>query len=92
MIKEKWEMRAIVIGRHAPDFGAENIEVVETRNIQFPPDSDGCFSVMSDICGEATRRGINAVVLQMVPGQLAVALARFYGSESYITPIGRWSR
>lgn len=67
-------MKAIVIGRHAPDFGQVQVEVVGgPRNIMFPGTADECLPVVQELLAEARREGA-AVLFQNLPGQLAAAV------------------
>lgn len=67
-------MKAVVVGRHAPDFGQEQIEVVDTINVQFAAKASDVYQQLTELV--ATAADADAVLLfQAVPGQLAAALA-----------------
>lgn len=66
-------MKAMVIGRHSGEI--PDIEVVETRSIQFPAQGQDCAMILAKLFAEARERGL-AVIFQAVPGQVAVALNR----------------
>ncbi len=68
-------IRAIVIGRHAPDFGTLQVEVVETINVTFPATGEETKPVLLDLAKKAVEK--DAVLLfQNVPAPLASALLK----------------
>jgi len=67
-------MNTIVIGRHAPE--GLGLEVVEQRNSQLPATSQGCKMFVADLMTECSAKGIESIIFQMCPAQLAVALAQ----------------
>lgn len=67
---------AIVIGRHAPDLGSENIKVVRQENITFSSDPSEAMKQLRSVVLAAQSEQIDFVLLQMVPTSLAVGLAR----------------
>lgn len=67
--------RTIVIGRHSPDLGeTSDFDIVESENINFPSTSTECLASLEGVLHEAEGRKADVVLLQAVPGQLAVAL------------------
>jgi hypothetical protein len=65
----------LLIGRHAPDFGAEPIVLAEQRNVTFPATAQACISVIRQLLGDAHALSA-ALVFQAMPSQVAVALVR----------------
>lgn len=68
-------MKAIVVGRHAPDFGGQDVEVVEQANVTFPATARECEAALIRLAAQAQERNA-ALLFQNTPGQVAVALAR----------------
>ena len=66
-------MKAIVIGRHASDFGTEQIEVVETVNITFPATGKETKPILLNLANKA-RNAEAALLFQNTPTPLAAAL------------------
>lgn len=71
-------MKVLLIGRHTPDFGDENIEVIEQRAVTFPATAVESLSVLRDLMEEA-REMKACLLLQNAPGQMAVALSKIRG-------------
>jgi len=69
-------MKALLVGRHAPDFGNEEIEVIEQRPVTFPATAKECVSVLAGLREEANAAGA-VLLLQNTPGQVAVAMSEF---------------
>lgn len=68
------KIKVILIGRHVSDLPA-NIEVIEQRNITWALDAQECGKQWSVLGSEAYNLGA-ALLLQNVPGVLAVSIAR----------------
>ena len=66
--------KAIVVGRHTPDLGNTNVEVIEVQPITFPVTGIECRIILNGLMDEARKAGA-AVLLQNTPGQVAAALA-----------------
>ena len=71
-------MKAIIIGRHSPDFGDEEIEVIEQRSITWPTRADECAKVIQGLAAEAAQQDAK-VLLQNTPGQVAAAISSLVG-------------
>jgi hypothetical protein len=67
-------MKALLIGRHAGEI--PGIEIVEQRNVQFPPTAQKCRTALRELKDDALALGADALVFQAMPGQLAIALAQ----------------
>ena len=66
-----------VVGRHKPDFGNMEIEVVGQSAPVFPARVGAeMIATMSDIAAAATDAGAKAIVFQALPGQVAAWLAQ----------------
>jgi len=68
-------MKAIVVGRHSPDFGSEDIEIILQENINFPATSRETIPVVEVLIAKAVETGA-ALLFQNSPAQLTVALHR----------------
>ena len=69
-------MKVILIGRHTPDFGGLDIEVVEQKNVTWPETSGECEEVLNELLREVEEKcGEGALLLQNTPSQLAIAIA-----------------
>jgi len=68
------KIKVILIGRHVSDLPA-NIEVIEQRNITWALDAQECGKQWAMLGREAYDLGA-ALLLQNVPGVLAVSIAR----------------
>ncbi len=66
-------MKVIVVGRHAPDFGSADFQVLETQAVTFPGTSVECSTVLDELLTYAKERNA-ALLFQAVPGQLVAAL------------------
>jgi len=83
-----WEMdekmRVILVGRHAPADLPENIEVVGQENITWPTNLEATERQLEELVKRAAETDA-AILLQNVPGPLAVALVRFaLANEKYL--------
>ncbi len=83
MATETTTLKAIVIGRHTPDLGNTNVEVIEVRPITFPVTGIECRIILNGLMDEARKAGA-AILLQNTPGQVAAALARM--ALSFLDP------
>lgn len=66
-------MKTLIIGRHSADFPAE-IEVCRQENINFPASANECRQMLKNIAADAIDEGIEAIVFQAIPNQVAMAL------------------
>lgn len=70
-------IKVFVVGRHKPDFGDMDIEVVGQSAPVFPARVGAeMIAVMSDIAAEAHEAEAKAIVFQAVPGQVVAWLAQ----------------
>lgn len=69
-------VKAILIGRHIPDMGNTEIEVIEQKNILWSTDLQECENQWDELWAEAREKQAN-VLLQNVPGILGIALMKF---------------
>lgn len=72
---QKKMIRAIVVGRHTPDFGTLQVEVVELLNVTFPATGEETLPVLKDLAKKAVEAGA-VLLFQNVPTPLAAALIR----------------
>lgn len=73
-------MKAILIGRHAPDMGA-GIEILDQRAVTWPATAAECGPVIEALMAEARSSGVR-VLLQNTPGQVAIALAHWLAQRA----------
>lgn len=83
---ESVKIPCLVIGRHAGEI--PGVEVVEKRAIVFPETSNECLKILDELQTEANSRQIT-LLFQAVPGQLAIALAKYYGVLSACIESGK---
>jgi hypothetical protein len=65
--------RILLIGRHAPDLGADGGEIAEQRNITFPATAGACAPLLNNLFDDA-RALAAALVFQALPAQVTAAL------------------
>lgn len=80
-------MKAIVVGRHNPNFGDLNIEIIETRNVVFPVSARECVPILLELEEEARAKKAR-VILQNTPSQVAAAFAWIAATRG--TEAGLW--
>lgn len=82
-------MKAIIVGRHAPDFGSnpDGVEVVETRNIQFPATAEECLPILRELLREAHEVD-GRVLFQNTPAQVTVALYQMGRDQEWASTSG----
>lgn len=74
--------RVLLIGRHNDAFFPNDIEVVETRSVQFPATAAETKVVVEQLLKDA--ESFNAKLLfQACPGQLAAAVSSILGTRYY---------
>lgn len=78
-------MKAIVVGRHAPDFGNEEIEVIKVCPITFPMTGKECRPVIEALIEDAKSAGA-ALLFQNTPGQVTRALISIAASIIWEEP------
>ncbi len=68
-------MKVIVVGRHKPaDMG---VEVVGQQDITFPSTSAGCQYILHNLVALVREKDADGLVFQGLPGQIAVAVAKY---------------
>lgn len=78
--------KVLLVGRHAGVI--PEVEVLEQKNVMFPTTAAGTAKVLGELIAEALQMGAEAVLFQMCPAQLAVALAARYGYYGTPDPVG----
>jgi len=71
-------IRAIVVGRHQPDFGDLEVEVIKQKSVTFPATGEETVSVIEGLMTEAVRSGA-ALLFQTTPSQVTAALVQIVG-------------
>lgn len=79
-------MKAILIGRHAPNMGA-GIEILEQRAVTWPATAAECGPIIEGLMAEARSSGVR-VLLQNTPGQVAIALAHWLAQRASDDALG----
>jgi len=83
-------MKALLIGRHTPDFGDAEIDVVEQQNVVFPPVAKQCIPILLGLREDAQKKEA-VLLLQNTPAQVSVALSQIvsrYQTDVREAPIG----
>lgn len=73
-------LRAVVVGRHAPDFGNLGVEVTSQEAVTFPAKSTDCESILVGLMQKAADADA-ALILQNAPAQVAAAFVRLFADR-----------
>lgn len=74
--------RVVLIGRHAPVGLPDDIEIVAQENITWATTADECKQQFEDLMHSASCHNAE-ILLQNVPGILAIVIARKVAEISY---------
>lgn len=69
-------MKVYLVGRHTPDFGELDIDIVLQENVTFPKTGIATYKSLVDLVNIAARSGVDALLFQNSPAQLTKALVK----------------